>query len=458
MPPSTPAKSLSRWHLRLGAVVCTAFAVGCGDVPSAFGPDASQARTNAAQFFGGLASSFAPSRYDAKYAAARTRISANFLAPDALWRDTTLWSTTVGTERQLHSRAWFTGTTYDQVAVPAMPALPAALGESRHRIALAALGQGRFAWDARVEWALGPGRAAGYERLVGLLGLAATASPVSAWEAALPRSTRAVGRLVTVDTVRADRARDGTALVTYVIRFVPARAKASFPELSDFVERYIVRSAFDLALRDARGTRWMEAVAKEGVVRIRLRTAPTGALVPLVGAGTTLPDQLQLVGSLYARGGWAGVEINKIVADMTLQRAGTRRGLALHWRTEPSWGFPFSVDRLIAGSLRAPFEGDGVIVEFGVEDGAQGQLLLVRRLAGQFQESRLVRWMGSLAGSVFGSWTGRVEPDANRFLTEMFGALREDLRLGASGPDGPRNETTPSVELRGVAGKGVPAP
>jgi hypothetical protein len=137
---------------------------------------------------------------------------------------------------------------------------------------------------------------------------------------------------------------------------------------------------------------------------------------------------LLLGGSLYARGGWAGVEINRIAADFTLERTGARRGFTLRWRTPPQWGFPFSVDRLIAGSLRAPFEGEGVIVAFGVEDGPQGQLLLVRRLAGQFQESRLVRWMGALAGSVFGSWTGKVEPDANRFLQEAFAALRDDLR------------------------------
>lgn len=435
MPPSTPAKSLRRRRLCVGIGLSAALqvgAAGCGDVPGAFGTDAAQSRTNAAQVFGGLAASFAPSRYDAKYDAARQRFSANFLAPDALWRDTSLWSQTVGNERLLHSRAWFTGTTYTQVALPAAGPVPVALGETRHRIALASLGQGRFAWDARVEWALGPGRAAGFERLVGLLGLAAGHAPTAAWEAALPRTTRAVARLVTVDTVRADRARDGTMLVTYVLRFVPARARSAFPELADFVERFIGRSAFDLALRDARGARWLEATAREQVVRIRLRVAPSGALVPLVGTGAALPDDLQLVGSIYARGGWAGVEINRIVADFQLQRSGARRGLAIRWRTEPEWGFPFSADRLIAGSLRAPFEGDGVIVEFGVEDGPQGQLLLVRRLSGRFQESRLVRWMGALAGSVFGSWTGRVEPDGNRFLSEMFGALRDDIRLGGT--------------------------
>ncbi|MCU0622536.1 MAG: hypothetical protein MUF53_01590, partial [Gemmatimonadaceae bacterium] len=236
------------------------------------------------------------------------------------------------------------------------------------------------------------------------------------------------GRLVSVDTVRSDRARDGTRLVTYVVRLAPERLRAAFPELAGFVERYIGRSAFDLTLRDARGASWMEAMARENVIRVRVRVAPTGALVPLIGPPGPLPDQLLLGGSLYARGGWAGVEINRIAADFTLERTGARRGFTLRWRTPPQWGFPFSVDRLIAGSLRAPFEGEGVIVAFGVEDGPQGQLLLVRRLAGQFQESRLVRWMGALAGSVFGSWTGKVEPDANRFLQEAFAALRDDLR------------------------------
>lgn len=433
MPPSTPAKSLWRRALHAAVGLGALVVAGCADVTPVFGPDPAGARTNAMQLFGGLAASFAPARYDATYERARTRFSANFLAPTGLHRDTTLWSATEGATRVLHARAWFTGTTYDQVAVPSAPALPVALGDTRHRLALTALGAGRYAWDTRVEWALGPGRAATFERLPGVLALAADAAPAEAWALALPRSTRALGRLFSVDTVRSDRGRDGTSLVTYVVRLHPARVRPAFPELAGFVERYIGRSSFDLQLRDARGALWMEAAARENVVRVRMRVATGGSWVPLAGPPGALPDQLTLVGSMYARGGWAGVEIKRIVADFVLERTGSRRGFTLRWHTEPEWGFPFSVDRLIAGSLRAPFEGDGVNVSFGFEDGPQGQLLLVRRLAGQFQESRLVRWMGSLAGSVFGSWTGKVEPDANRFLQEAFAALRDDLREGGPG-------------------------
>ncbi|MCE2940132.1 MAG: hypothetical protein ACK53A_10310 [Gemmatimonadota bacterium] len=433
MPPSTPGKSL--WHRALRAVAgpWLALLAACGDVTPAFGPDAATARTNATQLFGGLAASFAPARYDATYERARARFSANFLAPSSLHGDPSLWSATEGTTRVLHSRALFTGTTYDQVALPGAPPVPVALGESRHRIALTALGGSRFAWDTRVEWALGPGRAQAFEELPGLLALSADASAAAVWGAELPRSARALGRLVGVDTVRSDEARDGTRLVTYVVRMRPARVQAAFPELAGFVERYVGRSSFDFQLRDARGAQWLEAIARENVLRLRLRVAPSGAFVPLLGPPGPMPSALQLTGSIYARGGWAGVELNRIVADVTLDRDGPRRGFTLRWRTEPKWGFPFSVDRLVAGTLRAPFEGEGVTVAFGFEDGPQGQLLLVRRLAGHFEESRLVRWMGALAGSVFGAWTGKVEPDANRFLTEGFGALRDDLRSEPAG-------------------------
>lgn len=448
MAPSTPERSRSRRGRSgptAGARAAVALAAlgavaGCADVTPAFGPDPAQARTAAVQLFGGLAASFAPNTYDTRYGTARQRFSENFLAPTALFADTSLWSAREGDTRLLHSRAVFTGASYDQVALPTPPPLPVALGESRHRMSLRRLGDGRFAWDARVEWALGPGRAALAEALPGRLALSAGQAPEPAWTLALPRASRALARLLTVDTIRADRARDGTALVTYVVRFVPERTRRDgFPELAGFIERFIGRSAFDLALQDARGARWMEAVARDRRIRVRLRVAPDGTLAPLLGAGARLPDSLALVGSLYARGGWAGVAIDDVRADFTLQRSGARRGFVLRWRTEPRWGFPFSVDRLIAASLRAPFEGDGIVVEFGAEDGPAGQLLLVRRFAGQFQETRLVRWMGALAGSVFGAWTGRVEPDAHRFLHETFTALRDDLSADRHRPAPPAN-------------------
>ncbi len=436
MPPSTPAKRLLHRHLRRAAALWLALTVAaCSDVVPAFGPDAATARTNAAQLFGGLGWSFAPATYDAKYARARQRFSANFLSPSALFADTSLWSATAPSgggpsERVLHSRAVFTGSTYHQSSLAAAAPLPSALGESRHRMTLTARGDGRFTWDARVEWALGPGRAEAFERLPGVLALSAARhpNPNEAWDRAMPKSVAAIVPLVTVDTARADRARDGTTLVTYTARLTPDRGRAQYPALAGFFEQYITRSSFDVQLSDVRGARWMETSAINGVLRLRLRVAPDGRLVPLTGTGQGLPDSLRLTGSIYARGGWAGVRIERIVADVLLERDGNRAGFTIKWRTEPKWGFPFSVDRLIPASLRTPFEGDGVVVAFGVEDGPQGQLLLVRRFAGTVQESRLIRWMGALAGSVFGAWTGAVEPDANRWLSASFSAIAADVR------------------------------
>lgn len=436
MHPSTPAKRLPYRHLRRTAALWLALtAAACSDVVPAFGPDAATARTNASQFFGGLGWSFSPATYDAKYTRARERFSANFLSPSALHADTSLWSANGqaaagDVERVLHSRALFTGSGYHQTSLPVAAPLPTALGESRHRMSLTARGDGRYSWDARVEWALGPGRAETFERLPGVLALSAARypKPHEAWERDAPKAVTAIVPLVTVDTARADRARDGTSLVTYAVRLTPDRGRAQYPALAGFFEKYIARSSFDVQLSDARGARWLETSAINGVLRLRLRVAPGGTLVPLTGAGTSLPDSLRLTGSIYARGGWAGVRIDRIVADVLLERAGPRRGFTLKWRTEPIWGFPFSVDRLIPASLRTPFEGDGVVVSFALEDGPQGQLLLVRRFAGTVQESRLVRWMGSLAGSVFGAWTGAVEPDANRWLAASFSAIAADVR------------------------------
>jgi hypothetical protein len=386
--------------------------------------------------FDALSVSFAPAEYDARYGGARQRMADNFLAPTALWRDSANWTVVTPATRTIFARGLFTGTHYRETAEATWPPLPAALGESRHRISLTPLGgDGRFRWETRVEWNLGTAPAAGFERLAGLLALAATRSDGAAatWRAQLPRSSAALGRLFRIDSTRADRARDGTWLVTYAVRLVPDSAAREFPELARFVSRYIARSWFDLRLGDRRGARWMEAEARNLLLRVRVRVGPDGRLVPLLGPAGPLPDSLILTGDAFARGGFAGVGIRKIQGDFLLRRGHGRAGFSLRWNREPEWKFPFSVDRLISSALRAPFAGDGVAVDFGVEDGPGGRLLLVRALGGEFQESWLVRWMGALAGSVFGSWTGKVEPDANRFIAEAFAALRDDVRAAAGG-------------------------
>jgi hypothetical protein len=414
--------------LLAAAVAAGAASTGCADALHAFGPTDAEARVNAEQFFGGIAVRFDSITRDARYQRARTRFSGNFLAPSALYADTSLWSSRTATDRTLLSQGRFSGTSYDFSARPTVP-MPTALGESRHRMTLINRDKGMYGWETQVDMALGPMRASMIEdvmtALVGSVGTRTEAQIRSDYTIAAAKSTNALGRAFSIEHLRVTPGADGARLVDLAIRVRPDLARPRFPRFAQFLEKYIATSAYDLALTDKRGAQWVLATAKENRLTVMLREID-GRFVPLQGPIRAIPDTLRLTGKASAHGAFATVHINAIDAEFVIVRSPTERAWRIRWNHEPQWDFPLSVNRFVSGPLRTPFQGDGVLFSLGFRDGPTGQLTLHREINGTFQETRLIRWMGSLAGSVFGDWEGPVEPEASRFIADAFFGLRDD--------------------------------
>jgi hypothetical protein len=98
-------------------------------------------------------------------------------------------------------------------------------------------------------------------------------------------------------------------------------------------------------------------------------------------------------------------------------------------------------ERLLATPLRRPFLGGGVQLRTGFRTGPQGQALLFRHIDLAVQESAIVRWLGTLGFTAVSEHEGAADEEEDRFLVELFRALRDDLTalsraLPAAAPPG----------------------
>ena len=104
--------------------------------------------------------------------------------------------------------------------------------------------------------------------------------------------------------------------------------------------------------------------------------------------------------------------------------------LAKHWTRFRDAEGPTAAlvaERLLATPLRRPFLGGGVQLRTGFRTGAQGQALLFRHIDLAVQESAIVRWLGNLGFTAVSEHEGPADEEEDRFLVELFRALRDDL-------------------------------
>lgn len=69
-----------------------------------------------------------------------------------------------------------------------------------------------------------------------------------------------------------------------------------------------------------------------------------------------------------------------------------------------------------------------------VRDDLGNQTMSTRQIRLTVNESSIMRWLSGLGGSAFSDFAERTEVEENRFLSQLFTAMREDVGALAEKP------------------------
>lgn len=400
-----------------------------GGTPVAFGPTPAAARAHAADFFGGLAVRFENVQRAPKFAAARARISRDALTPSRLVGDTSVWtSMPADGTRSLELEGRPTGGRYIFTPRAGAPA-PAHLGEARHVIRLAPTGDGVYQWSISVEHAVGHVRAAAVAA-VATAALARLERPEpelrAELRATLPRTSAALGRLMTLDRVVSTPVGDGSTRVELRGVVHPDRLAGTMPAFAAFVRKYVSSSRLALEVGDGRGTRWLDIRAARDTVVVQMRLEH-GRLLALDGPARPLPVRAELRTSAVTRYSIFDVGATNLVGDLTTVRTAHERGWQVRWHRAPAWKIPLGMRYLINGSLNRPFAGPGMQLALTLRDTESAQTVIARRFDMAVQESAIVRWLGSLGSKAMSDFAGRAEVEQDRFTADLLRAMAADV-------------------------------
>ncbi|HEX2717550.1 MAG TPA: hypothetical protein VHM67_07695, partial [Gemmatimonadaceae bacterium] len=247
------------------------------------------------------------------------------------------------------------------------------------------------------------------------------------WHAALPRTTAALARLLSVDSLATHPFVDGSSLLAMRISLHPERVNAVYPDFAAYMRKYVSPARYSLVIEDYSGHAFATIVQDDDVVRVRLRTRG-GVLQPLIGpALASPPDSLRARIDFSAKAMMFTVHAEDIMADIVPVRTRNERGWILRFRSEPRWRFPLAVDHLMRASLRRPFAGEGMWMRVVARDEPGAQTLLARDFRMEVEESAIVRWLSRLGSSAMSDVTARVEYQKDKFFADALSALGEDL-------------------------------
>jgi hypothetical protein len=402
----------------------------CRGMPNTLGADRREAKANADAMFGGLASRFDNVQRAPKFLQARSKLGRYALSPSGVYGDTSVW-TSSGADSTRTLTLFGTHTPTGYLFAPRAGApIPTTSGDARHIIQLRRRGPSEFEWDTMVDHAIGSVRANGVATAL----TAFLSAPLQAGSARLrtetaalfPHTTRVLGELFLLDTVRVAPLADGSASVLVRFHMDPDRIEKTRPNFSKYLDKYVSPARYRLRLQDGRGALWLDAVGTDNVFTASYRVRD-GQLLALAGPARPLPDSLQIAIDFSAKFMFFRVGISSLVGDFAFVRTTEERGWMMHFRHEPDWHFPLAVNNLIRTSLRRPFAGDGMTVRLSIKDRSGSQSLLSREAGVAVQESAIVRWLGGLGNSAMSDFAGRAEAEENRYVFEVLTALRSDF-------------------------------
>lgn len=414
---------------RLAPLLALTLALGaCRPGLDALGPTDAERARNAGQLFAALTDRFNSVHRAPRYATARARISKAWLNPGSVYRDTAVWMA-----RGADSTVLFQGfgrfLPFGYVLQERNPLPPVvALADARHLIALKPTPERDWEWNAGVDFAIGTIKADQFARMITALLVMGEGKGDKELKAELfrgiPATAAAAKQLWDLDSLRAAPLADGSSMMLLQSSTHPERIAATLPGFSTFVKRYLVGTTWRLHLRDKQGATWFVLDGAKGVTQLRWRVKH-GELLPFEGPARPMPDDMELEIESRTKVGMFTVGLSNLVTDFTFVHTATERGWNIHVNRPPKWHLPLGVARLIDGSLKRPFVGEGSTFRIVIRDSENGPTTISRSTRGFVKESAIVRWMGALSGTVAGEF-GATEQEEARFLTQLFGGMKKD--------------------------------
>ncbi|HEY3112662.1 MAG TPA: hypothetical protein VGJ62_03175 [Gemmatimonadaceae bacterium] len=412
------------------AAAMAAVLAACREAAPAFGPNIPLARQNAEEFFYSVGSRFTNIQRPQRILRARQQFGHYALTPSGVYNDTTIWlSIGPDSARLFGDEGHFSIDRY-VVTAALTNNPPNALTESREIVRLRKLSGNDYEWFTNVEVALGRIAAKNIADVLAA-SLAAGEGKSSAairsnYTNAFPRTGATLGRLFTVDTLRATPDSDGATTFDIAIKLTPNILRESMPHYAAYIDKYISKGKYRITLGDKTGAHWFEAWAANYYMHFKVRSKG-GHFAPLEGAVRPMPEALTIqldmsMKILIFTVGWT-----EMMGDFELIDTPHERGWSMRFAKEPNWHLPPTVGTLLKSPLRRPFQGQGIPIRVSIRDNPGAQTILNRRGSLVVQESGILRFLNRLSGTAVGDFLGASEREANRFNADAFRALRADV-------------------------------
>jgi hypothetical protein len=418
--------------LRIAAtLLLLSAAAACRDAGTAFGPTIPAARNNAEQLFGGIAQRFTNVERNPKFRIARGKLGKNALTPSAIFNDTSVWTAmNSDNSRVVTVEGEFGSNKYVFSAKPTTTAANAP-GDSRHTMVLRKITDDQYDWFTNVEIAAGNVTANDLKNVLSALMKSAEHRSPGAirddYRASFPRTTAALGRLLTLDSLRVTDDADGATTILLGIRLSPAKIRPVMPAFADYLDKYATESKYKSVVLDKRGVRWIELAGQKNFMTLRLRSI-NGHFAPLSGPLRPIPDDLLIDSEFTTKILLFHVGFRKMIGNVSVIDSDHERGWFIRFTKEPDWKLPPTVGYLIKTPLRRPFEKDGIMFRLALQDAPGRQSIIARRTSATVQESAILRFLNRLSGTAMGDFVGKAETEENRFSAEAFYAMRADAR------------------------------
>jgi hypothetical protein len=404
--------------------------VGCREVAPAFGPNIPSARQNAEEFFYSVGSRFTNIQRPPRLIHARAQFGHYALTPSGVYNDTTIWLA-IGADsaRLFGDEGVFS---FDRYIVSAKLSTtpPDALTESREIVRLRKLTDNEYEWFTNVDVALGRMQARNISDVVAAaLAAGEGRSPAAIradYTTNFPRTTAALGRMYSLDTLRATLDSDGATTYELAIRLTPEILKATMPHYAAYIDKYISKGKYRITLTDKTGARWFDAWAANYYLHFKVRSKG-GHFAPLEGAVRQMPEALNIQVDMSMKILVFTVGWTEMMGDFEFINTPHERGWSMRFAKEPHWTLPLTVGYLLKSPLRRPFQDPGISARFSIRDTPGAQTLLNRRGTLVVQESGILRFLNRLSGTAVGDFLGPSEREANRFNADAFRALRIDV-------------------------------